>query len=324
MRGSVCEVRTGLNNLAEETDRAMKFRWTISTRTVVIAWAAVIVTAIAGLAIQRSVIRQQGLALVHNAMRGIIVSAENTRDSVAAMNTGGSFDRQSLLAEVRKSSDFRNTRLYNTIPVVAAWKAVQHVSEKEGYEFRVPSHNPRNPKNTPTPDEEKILNALSDGKLEEYFAVDPDKNEMVFARPIHLSEDCMTCHGNPSAGNKDGKDMIGFRMEGWHAGEMHGAFVLRSSMAPVDAQVRAGVERAALWLIPVAIILGFCAYQATRSIRAPLAEAVTVLKSIARGDLTHEVEARSDDEIGEMAVAMQTMSGSLRGVLVEIKGSSVN
>ena len=300
----------------------MNFRWTISARTVGIAWVAVLITAVAGLLIQRSLIREQGLAMAQKAMRGIILSAENTRDSVAAMNMGGSFDRQGLLVEVRKASDFRATRLYGTIPVVAAWKAIEHVAAKEGYQFRIPSHDPRNPKNTPTPDEEKILTQFSDGKLEEYFAEHSRTNEMVYARPIHLGDECMMCHGAPAADNKSGKDAVGFRMEGWHPGEIHGAFVLRSSMRPVDAAVRAGVEKAALWLIPVAFGLGFCAYLATRSIRAPLAQAVLVLQKVAKGDLTDELRHSSNDEVGDMAVAMQTMSLSLRGVLREIADSA--
>jgi methyl-accepting chemotaxis protein len=300
----------------------MKFRWTIPTRTAAIAWATVIITAIAGLLIQRSVIREQGLALARQAMRGIILSAESTREGVADLNTGGAFDRQSLLSELRHSPDFRKTRIYNTIPVVAAWKALEHVAAKEGYEFRIPSHDPRNPKNTPTPDEEKILAQFSDGKLDEYFAVDPKRNEMVYAKPIRLSEQCMMCHGDPGPGQKDGKDITGFRMEGWRPGEIHGAFLLRSSLGQVDGQVRAGMEKATLWLIPVALGLGFCAYLATRSIRAPLAQAVTVLQKIAQGNLTDEIRHTSNDEIGDMAAAMQTMSESLRGVLREIAGSA--
>jgi methyl-accepting chemotaxis protein len=289
---------------------------------VAIAWVAVVITAVAGLLIQRSLIREQGLAMAHQAMRGIILSAENTRDSVAAMNMGAAFDRQGLLAELRKASDFRATRLYGTIPVVAAWKAIEHVAAKEGYQFRIPSHDPRNPRNAPTPDEEKILTQFSDGKSEEYFAEDSKTNEMVYARPIHLGAECMMCHGAPAADNKSGKDAVGFRMEGWHPGEIHGAFVLRSSMRPVDAAVRAGVEKAALWLIPVAFGLGFCAYLATRSIRAPLAQAVLVLQKVAKGDLTDELRHSSNDEVGDMAVAMQTMSVSLRGVLREIADSA--
>jgi methyl-accepting chemotaxis protein len=299
----------------------MKFRWTIPTRTVAIAWVSVAIASIAGLAIQRSVIRQQGLALQRSAMRGIILSAESTRDSVAAMNTSGDFDRRSLIGELARVSDFRKTRLYRTIPVVAAWRAIGDVAAKEGYEFRVPSHNPRNAQNAPSPAEEKILSALSDGKLDEYFAVDSERNEIVYARPIYLSEDCMMCHGNPPAGSRDGKDVIGFRMEGWRPGEMHGAFLLRASMRQVDGQVKAGMEKATLWLIPVALGLGFCAYLATRSIRARLAEAVKVLQNIAKGDLTDEVRQMNDDEIGDMAVAMQTMSGNLRDILRDISQS---
>ena len=281
-----------------------------------------LITAVAGLAIQRSVIREQGIELARQAMRGVILSAENTRDSVAVMNTGGAFDRRSLLDELRHSTDLRSTRLYGTIPVVAAWRAIEHVAAKEGYNFRVPSHDPRNPKNAPTPDEEIILRQLSDGKLEDYFAVDPQANEMVYARPIHLGSECMICHGTPSAANKTGKDMVGYRMEGWHSGEIHGAFVLRASMSGVDSHVRAGMERAALWLFPVALALGFCAYLATRSIRAPLAQAVQVLQNIAKGDLTDELRHSSNDEVGDMATAMQTMSVSLRGVLREIADSA--
>jgi methyl-accepting chemotaxis protein len=202
------------------------FRWTISTRTVTIAWVAVVITAVAGLLIQRSVIREQGLVLARQAMRGVILSAESTRESVGEMNVGGTLDQRSLLSELRTSPDFRKTRIYRTIPVVAAWQAIEHVAAKEGYEFRIPSHDPRNPKNTPTPDEEKILATFNDSSVEDYFSVDPKKNEMVYARPIRLSEQCMMCHGNPGPNQKDGKDIVGFRMEGWHAGEIHGAFLL--------------------------------------------------------------------------------------------------
>jgi len=298
------------------------FRWTVSNRTMAIGWAAVVITAVAGLLVQRSQLREQGLTMARSAMRGIILSAENTRDSVAAMNNGGAFDRVGLLAEVRKSGDYRSTRMYGTIPVVAAWRAIEHVAAKEGYVFRIPSHEPRNPKNAPTADEESILAQFRDGKLEEYFAVDPKKNEMVYARPIHLGEECMGCHGNPGPDNKDGKDPVGFRMEGWHPGEIHGAFVLRSSMDPIDSAVRAGVEKAALWLTPLALGLGFCAYLATRSIRTRLGAAVAVLQSVASGDLRHELRQTGDDEVGDMAVAMHTMTDSLRGILREITDSS--
>lgn len=298
----------------------MKFRWSIPARTVAVAWAAVVVTAVSGLLIQRSVIRQQGLDLVRNSMRGIVLSAESTRTAVSSMNSRGDFDRKSLVAESRKSADVRSTRFYDTIPVVAAWKTIEHVAGKEGYEFRTPSNSPRNPKNNPDPEEQAILTALAKTKQEEYFGVDEARNEMVYARPILLSEDCLACHGDPAGGSKDGKDVLGFRMEGWRAGEMHGAFLLRSKLDQVDSQVKAGMWKTALWLTPMSLLVGFGAFLATKRIRGPLAEAVSVLQSVAKGDLRRDFQVANNDEIGDMAAAMRSMSASLRSMIGEIAG----
>jgi methyl-accepting chemotaxis protein len=298
------------------------FRWSVSLRTLAIVWVALGAAAVASLLVERSVIRDQGLELVRHDMRSIVLSAENTRESMAALNVEKAFDEPSLLAELRKTSDFRSTRIYNTIPVVAAWKNIQRVATSQGYEFRVPSRNPRNPVNTPTPAEEKILAKLADGNLQEYFEVDPALHAMIYARSIRLGQDCMLCHGVAGPGNRDGKDLIGFRMEGWKPGEMHGAFLLRAKMDRVDAAVRAGVWKAALWLMPVALLLGVAAYLATRPIRKALANAVQAMETIAAGDLSQDVHiGAGNDEIGDMGRAMQTMTGSLRKVVGDISHS---
>ena len=31
---------------------------------------------------------------------------------------------------------------------------------------------------------------------EEYFTIDEQRHQMVYARPIRLSQDCLTCHGD--------------------------------------------------------------------------------------------------------------------------------
>jgi len=300
----------------------MKFRWTISTRVVVIAWAAVIITAAAGILIQRSIIRSQGLALEENAMRSMVLSAESARDKMSALNGLGAFDHASLVAEVRTASDIRSTRFYNTIPVVAAWKMIQQVADKEGYVFRTPSQSPRNPKNTPTPEESQILSELTRTQAPEYFHVDRQANEMIYARPILLGKDCLGCHGTPSAANKDGKDLVGFRMEGWHEGEMHGAFVLHSTLDRVDSQVQAAMWQSVLWLTPIAVCLGICGFLAVRPVRNGLNRAVRALEDIAQGDLVHRLpEAAGDDEVGDMLAAMRKMSDSLRGMIGGIAGS---
>ena len=298
----------------------MKFRVTIPARMVAIGWAAIAITAVSGGLVERSVVRRQSLDLARNAMQGIVLAAESTRASVGAMNAGGDFDRAALLDEARKSSDFRTTRLYGTIPIVAAWRSVQHVADQQGYEFRTPSHNPRNPKNTPTPEEERILAALAENQ-QDYFGVDRATNQMVYARSITLTKECMSCHGDPAKSlTKDGKDPVGFRMEGWREGEVHGAFLLRAGLDQVDQQVKAGMEKTALWLIPTALLIGSGAFLAASRVKAPLAEAVRALQRVSQGDLTEVSLAHNNDEIGDMAVAVQNMSASLRGTIHDLSG----
>jgi len=294
----------------------MKFRWSISTRTIILAWAAVGVTAAASQVLLRYIIRNQGIALEETAMRNLVLSAENTRDAVSAMNAGKAFDRKTLLAGFRDASDFRSTQLYNTIPVVAAWKVIQRVADKEGYTFRTPSFNPRNPGNTPTPEENQILTELAHGTSPEYFAVDSAKNEIVYARPIKLGTDCLECHGTATAANKNGKDMVGFRMEGWHKGELHGAFVLHATLDHIDKEVRAGMTKSFLWLAPIGVLLGLAAFLVMRPVGRALKTTVNALEHISKGNLVHEFpKSVGDDEVGDMTIAMRSMSGELRKMI---------
>jgi len=300
----------------------LKFRWTISTRAVAIAWAAVTITAGASLLIQRSIIRSQGLQLEENGMRNLVLAAESTRDGASKLNASGAFDHKSLVREARRTPDFRSTRIYKTIPVIAAIQSIQAVADKEGYTLRIPAENPRNPKDAPTPEEEQILSELAQNHAPEYFSVNRDKNEMIYARPIILGEECMQCHGVPSAANKKGKDLLGFRMEGWRSGEMHGAFLLHASLDHIDRQVHASMVQSALWLGPMAFFLGFCAFVAVRPVGRALAGTVTTLEDISKGNLAHEFPTViSNDEVGDMAVAMHSMSDGLRIMVSEIAES---
>jgi methyl-accepting chemotaxis protein len=233
----------------------------LGTKIVVVAIGSVFVTAAAGLLIQRSVIRRQGIEEIRETMRATILGAENTRQSVSAMRSEHLFDDEKLIAEATGAADYRLTRVYKTVPVVAAWDSIARVAKEENYEFRVPARNPRNPKNTPSPAEERILDLLASDKVPDYFAVDETANEVIYARPISLSADCLLCHGDPSnSPTKDGKDVLGLRMEGWREGDRHGIFLLRSKLDHVDAVVKTGMGLAALWLIPLSICIGLGVY----------------------------------------------------------------
>jgi len=290
----------------------------LGTKIIVAALGAVVASVVVGLVVQRHIIREQGIELTRNTMRAAVIEAENVRESVSALNQQHAFDRQALLAEYKKSGDLRGSTLYQTIPVVAAWKAIERVADQEGYEFRVPKHQARNEKNNPKPDEEAILAELENGKDGEYFRVDTKRNEIVYARPIVLTADCLACHGDPqNSPTGDGKDIVGFQMENWKAGEVHGAFVLKSSLDRVDAVVRAGVGHTMIWMLPLtmAIAVGFFFLNRFLIIR-PLGNAMGLIDAVsdqttaAAGQVSSSSQSLAEGA-SEQAASIEETSASL-------------
>jgi methyl-accepting chemotaxis protein len=122
-------------------------------------------------------------------MRGTVLNAENARRSISNMRRLQLFDDRRLKADMLQQSDYKQTDIFRTVPIVAAFDAIAQVSSKEGYEFRVAAHQPRDAANTPREDEEPILRQLENDKTAEYFIVEDKTNEMVYARPIELTAD---------------------------------------------------------------------------------------------------------------------------------------
>ena len=60
-------------------------------------------------------------------------------------------------------------------------------------------------------------------------------------------------------------------------------------------------------------------YVATRSITIPLTRAVGISKRVASGDLSSRIEARTQDETGELMQALQDMNESLRAIVGNVR-----
>ena len=313
-------------SLAHSKKRLPLLKMNISVKFLATAIGSVTLTAIIALLIQRQVIFQQGVDLIENTMRAVVVEAENVRDSVSALSRKKAFDTPALLAEMKHASSLKESTIYGTIPVVAAWNAIQTIADKEGYEFRIPKNQARNKKNLPTENESIILNYFEDGKQKEYFSIDRAANQIVYARPIVLTEDCLACHGDPkNSPTGNGEDILGFKMENWKAGEVHGAFVLRSNLDRLDKVVQAGVMKALWWICPIVLLIGVgVAVFIRRSITQPLEKAIGVVRQVAAGDLTTVIEIDSTDEIGQMMQSLSNMTENLRGVVGKITQASSN
>lgn len=239
-----------------------------------------------GTIVMRMVLREQGIRMAKETMRATLLEAENVRESMSNLARRGAFDTAKLAAEASKTSNFRATTIYETVPVVSAWRAAKHSAEAQGLEFRVVRRSPRNPANAPTESERPIVERLDRGNEEEYFDIDESKGEVYYARPVKMTTDCLVCHGDASLSPRgDGRDQLGFPMEGWQAGQRHGMFLLRTSLSAVDQKAAAALwqwmGRVIWWVLPLALLLGFACYWLIRQwIDAPLQRVILDVEKV--------------------------------------------
>ena len=242
------------------------------------------------------------------------------------LRSKNSFDEADLKRELSSASDFRQTRLYSTVPVVSAWRSIEQVANREGFEFRIPKRGARNIKNEPTPAEAAILDLLEKTGQDEYYKIDRVANTIVYARPIRLTRDCLLCHGDPATSpTHNGKDIVGFQMEDWHEGEIHGAFVLTAHLDQVDHVASAKAQAAAmqtmiLWMLPTGLLIGtgFFWY-GRKSITLPLLDVVQITRqsSAETSEASRQIAAASQSlaqSATEQAASLDQMNDSLSNV----------
>jgi methyl-accepting chemotaxis protein len=76
-------------------------------------------------------------------------------------------------------------------------------------------------------------------------------------------------------------------------------------------------------MVCISAILGIlCGMMIARMVAQPLAQAVSVLKTVADGDLTRTLDIHTSDEVGQMAKALNRALESMRSTLEEVRGSA--
>jgi methyl-accepting chemotaxis protein len=288
------------------------------------AAVAVGLLSLCGQVVQRSIVRRQGIALTKDAMKAVLMEAENVRSANSNLVQNRAYDYPKLLKAAKQSSDYRDTVLYRTVPVVTAWQGIEKIAAEKGYEFRIPKNQPRNPRNQPTADEAAILETFESGAAQEYFEVDEAHNQIIYARPIRLSEDCLVCHGSPAtSATHDGRDLLGFKMEDWKSGQVHGAFLLKAKLDQVDGLTKAGMTTTALWTFPIAAMICFgCYWFARTKIIGPLGSLRKLTTAMGEGDLTERLAVVGNDEIGEMGASLNHALDSLAGTLRDVSAGA--
>ena len=236
-----------------------------------------------------------------------------------------------LVAQTAAGQDYSKSRYFQTIPVVVGWTTADKAAAKEGITFRVSAFNARNKKNEPEAGSfreallKKLEAQVAAGGSDAAYELNPETNTLHYMRAIKLDQSCMTCHGDPGGEfdtDKDGKDPLGFAMEGWKIGGTHGAYGVLIPLTKVDAQVAGFITNGLAWTGPVLVLggLGF-AMLLKLTFGRPMKAMIDRVRDIAEGegDLTKRLDQSSTDELGTMALWFNTFVAKLEGMLGEIR-----
>jgi len=302
--------------------------------------ALTLIVLIAVLAVNNVVFVKKYENSAENAMvskaHSFIALADETKAHVSKLHGDGAFHEEQLLEELKADQEagkpYSESKIFGTIPVVAGWLAADAAAEKEGIEFHTPAFEARNPTNEPKAGsfEHALMTDLTSqaehkGELD-IHRIDTATNTLHYMRAITLDQSCMTCHGDPATSpTKDGKDILGFKMENWKAGKVHGAFHIAMPLAPVDAQVASFVTNGMMWTIPLAVGSGvLIMWLLRRTLSAPIAALVARLKDIAQGegDLTQRVDESKKDEIGQLGKWFNQFVNKVESVIREVKAGT--
>lgn len=280
--------------------------------------------------------------------------AGTTNDHVGGLQAIDAFDNKAMLAELAEEKkaaeargekfDYTKSRIFGTLPVVASWQAAEKAAEAEGIAFQISSYDARNPHNEPDaregeedfdqrgPFTAKLLtdleNQVASGGEEVISRVDPASNTLHYMRAIKLTQDCMLCHGDPATSpSGDGKDVLGFRMENWSVGDMHGAYHVMLPLSKVDTDVQEATTSVLVFVVPMVIGSVILFIFALRYMFGkPVAALIDRIKDIAQGegDLTQRVDVNSEDEIGQLGSWFNAFVTKIHDVIAEVTGASTD
>ncbi|MEL7472880.1 MAG: methyl-accepting chemotaxis protein, partial [Planctomycetota bacterium] len=234
---------------------------------------------------------------------------------------------------IEAGGHYSETDFFQAIPVVVGWTTAGEAAEREGLSFEIASFEARNKDNEPASGSfrEEMLRDLTkqvDRRGDPFLSrIDDDTNTLHYMRAITLDESCLMCHGNPKTHDPDGDglDPIGFAMENWPVGYMHGAYEVQMPLDTMDAQIAGFFKNGLLFTAPI-IILGFGGFiLMLRSLfNRPLGRLIEMVKDVATGDgdLTKRLEVDRKDELGALAGWIDQFIQNLHGMVVEVKDST--
>ncbi len=222
------------------------------------------------------------------------------------------------------------------VPIVAAMKIGSMDSDKDNYEFRIFSDEPRNKDNAASREELEIfLKFKADTSLKD-FVVNDGKAITVY-RPVRLDKNkgCLKCHGEPGTSPwSNGKDILGYKMENWEDGRLHGVFAIKTDFKKLANNTSARSFIPPEGILVIGIIFGgiIALILATLLIRKPIAGLSMIThelnSSATQVNKTSGQIASSAEELSQattqQAASLQETSASIEEISSMVSNNTQN
>lgn len=301
-------------------------------KILVIVSLTAVLAVITATQVSRKEVTEQGIHDLIDKSRTVLDQLEGTRDYIAAQ--GGLEEYINLIKTQYPDGNIPKDikmNILKRVPIFASIKVGQERSARSGYSFRVFSMDPRRKENQAVAKEVDIYTRFqSKPDLEEI--IDQTEDSIVVYRPVRLSEKqgCLLCHGHPDTSPfNNGKDVLGYPMENWADGKLHGVFAITSSLAETNAASQASVNKIIIWSI---VGLLFSILVAWLTLRKPLAHLQNAINSIKSSSshvssTSHEISGASQNlsaSATQAAAALEETSASLEELTGMVKLNTEN
>lgn len=251
--------------------------------------------------------------------KNLLLVAESVRKNMIKKWDDGVFTTQQLnnYNSISNANE-RLTKILATVPVATSWEIVQAKAKEGSFNFKAPNINARNPKNEANKKEREVLNFFKQNpQATEYSYVDEtnETNETIhYFRPVILSKQCEICHGNPVTSqklwaNNNGVDLLGYKMENKHAGDLHGAFEIITPLTAAYKELAQSMYKQIGFTIVTLIVLIAGLYWLINSIIiTPLTDLALKLQDISSGDgdLTARLNIKGKTEFAWVAASFNS------------------
>ena len=319
-------------------DSSVKRGFGLSTKIIAVMVAVLIaVVAVNYFIFVRAYAKDAQQAMMEKAAAFTAV-ADEAKNSMSQLHAKNVFALDDLMKDaverVKAGAKYDQTRFYKTIPVVAGWTAAAEAAKREHIEFKVPAFEARNPGNEPEKGSfrEAMLRDLTaqikSGGEPSLGRVDEASDTFHYMRAIRLDESCMMCHGDPATqdvkdanGQTDGKDFLGFKMEGWKPGDMHGAYEVVFPLSSMKAQIASFVTNGLYVTVPLVVVACVGLVFLLRALLGrPLDNLIAMIKDVATGDgdLRKRLNIQRGDEIGVLGHWFDTFLSHLATIIKDV------